>query len=1062
MTGCINSDNRMKVSITTPTDGTTIEEFIPLAFTGIATDKEHVNLTGASLTWTSSIGGYLGTGTLITVDHLSAGDHIITLTATDVEGNVESDSISVTVNLATGLIPRGNDYPTFYGDWSFENSNFLWASVTVRDENGNDITGLGLDNFTIKESIVTTTGEQITESHEVNINLQKEDDWEPQWFWEESLGNEKMDVVFLVETRGTMEDSMPGIRSQIHQFVSRLATSHIDFRVAGVAMEETPNWDYFDFHGSGEMDRLNQDIDSLFTSDGTWWNPVDSYDPLLWTPWLGFRENAQKVCVIITDILPQTVYDTFWYSGGCTAATRSAVELFLQSHPDIKLYYCLNPAKPIDIEYFANSDINPMAGNDIDKEGLGSGFGALESDGFATSLPWPFDQSHITLTSVPITDSRYYFVWEQSFSWDDWDMVSEHPEDYRVLVSLEVTLPDTGKPLTTTFDYPITKQAADINFHFTDEKGNNLRHWASANLDYYVGDRAYPYDAQLSSEEGPTTVAAGTYYLKTEASGGTVYSLGTEIEDLRLLDRRVITVPPEGLTLNIQVTTADRESQLLRARGLLQDLKDNWRQPGAPFREYVAVAESWLDEIDRNGIDWVEMVRLKRFTVALSGYANLVEYAQQEIEKSSENVQEIIADFQKIIEQVVATESTFEKDWDEQLEAIVLDVALDILTAGDFSALKETVEEGLKELLEYAGGQLLDELKDMVCAELADKDYRELLCTLIDVAADLPKAADEGDWSAIMEPLQELPLNVALDQARGLIADNFVDVIFNNIDLGDQLENDLSGFVKDILTAMTSESGFDHFDQALQKFIHDVIDDVGEQSYAQNREQIVAAINDIFEQLKDKSDEVLAGHEGAGLVRDFLIGMAQDMALAALPQVNSDGDINYNPDADALAKVLIKNVLYNLFLKEYFVDEASEGLKQILQSAKSFTPQGDDPDQWVESMSEDFWNYWNEMDSLQETAWNALETQEDVENWAEGLQGLVDILEPVKVALDALAAIYPPMEDTAEAVDKFITVLDGIQIIPEAVEFALRVDSLDTFGNEAEPLYLKAFGKYEE
>lgn len=1060
--GCGDSENRTEVSITGPLDGATFDEFNPVTFAGKAIGKNNLPLPDESLRWNSNLDGDFGTGTSVTAEYLSPGVHTITLTAMDDEGNIGSDSISIKVNLATGLIPRGNSYSTYYGDWSFEDADFLWASATVRDENGNAITGLNVDDFTITESIVSATGERITVPHEVHINLQKEHDWEPQWFWEESLGKEQLDVVFLVETRGTMEDAMPGIRSQIHQFVNRLLESNIDFRLAGVALEETPNWDFFEFHGPGEVDRLNEDIDELFTTGGTWWNPVDSYDPLIWTPWLGFREESRKVCVIIADILPQTVYDSFWYSGGCTTATRSAVELFLQNHPDMELYYCLNPARPVDIEQYINPDINPMAGNALDQNGLGSGFAALESGGFATSIPWPFDERAIPLDPVQPVDHLYYFVWENAFSWEDWDKVSENPADYRVEVLMEVSLPGTDKTYSATFNYPIIKEAADIHLNFVDEKENDINHLAGASLDYMVGDRAYPYIAQIDLTAGPVRVAVGTYHLKIEASGGTDYFLGNEIEGLRFLGRRTITVPPEGLTLNLRVATADREAQLLKARGLLKDLRDNWRQPGNPFNGFVVEAEDWLDEVDRNGIDWAEMVRLKRFTVALSGYANLVEYGQQEIEKAIRNLQEIIADFQNILDKVIATEATLESDLEEKLSSMAMEVALDILTAGGFSALKETVERGLQELLEYAGGELLDDLKDMVCAELVHKDYREILCTLIDVAADLPGATEDEDWSAITDSLAALSLDIALEHVTDLIADDFMESLFNSVDLDDEVGKTIFVYIKDVLTTLTSESGPDRLGGALEEFAAGIIGTFGEKQYAEKRSDIIEAIRRIFAKLHDAVADALGSSDEASLVSGFLIGMTEDMVLAALPSADADGHIDDGPDAMSLGNVLIKHALFQLFLKEYFVDEVAEGLRQILKSAKAFVPQGDDPERWEASLSDDFGAYWSEMESLQQTAWNALETQEDIERWAEGLQGLVTILEPIRVALEALAAMYPPMEDTAEAVDNFITVLDGIQILPKAIEFALRIDSLDTFGDKAEPLYLMAFGQGEE
>ncbi len=1052
--------SEIEVTIVAPSDGESFDEFAPVTFTGTAVDGEDGTLSDGSLVWTSDVDGEIGTSMSITVDDLSAGTHIIELTAIDSDGNTATASVSIVINLATGLIPRGQDFMDNYysGGCDFQQSEFFWASATVRDDGGLPITGLQLDDFTLTEAITTLDGEAVSEPREISIALEKEHDWEPQWFWERTVSDEKLDIVFLVDRRGTMSDAMPDIRSEVWAFVDRLTASYVDFRVAGIGFWESPTWDYFDFHGPGEIDRLEQGLDQLFSTGGTAWNPATSYDPLVWTPWLGFREDARKLCVIIDDIPPQTVYDAFWHAVSCTAMTRSTVELFLNEHPDMELYYCLNPDEDVDYDLYVDPEINPMAGNALDEDGLGSGFAALESAGFATSIPWPFDQSDLTVANAPIADSRYYFVWETSLTWDDVPDGKETPGNYEVQVTAEVTLPGSGETVSTTCSYPLTKEETTLAISFADERGNALYDSVWADMYYPVGGRMYRYTTQLYSRDGPVVVdvAEGTYHLLTVDNGSSEY----DYQSLRAIDRRLIEVPPEGATIAVQVDTADREMELLKARGLLKDLKYNWRQPGDPFREFVADAEAWLDEIDRDGIDFVDMVRVKRFYVALSGYANLVEYAQLETDKSVQNVEDIIDDMYNIIAEVEALHETTEFDWDEAL-GILLEIVYDVLTGAEFTVYKEAVETGLEELLEYAGDELLEDLKDLVCDELADEDYKDLICTLVAVAADLPKAAEE-DWSIIVEPLQELALDVALDQARSLVAGSFVDAVFSELELSDPLERSMEGLVKDILEAMMSEEGFDNFDEALGEFGAGVVQQVGEQSYAENREQVVAAVDSVFEQLKDEADKLLAGQPGSGFVRDFLLGMGQDMALVALPGVNDNGSIDYKPDVDALATVLIRHTLYHVFLKGYFVDEVTDGLYETLDLARDYVPEEGDFRDWEQSMFQDMFDYRSIVEDLQDTAWDALETQEDIQDWASALEALVAILEPIAAALDFLGAIYPPLQDTAEAVDGFISVLDGIQIVSTAVELALRVDSLDTFGNVAEELTLTAFGEHEE
>jgi hypothetical protein len=90
------------VEITAPDDGSTFPEDAAITFTGQATDA---NDDGAELTfsWTSSIDGAIGGATsggglsFVTTDALSEGAHTIVLSATDLEGEVGTDTIVVTV-----------------------------------------------------------------------------------------------------------------------------------------------------------------------------------------------------------------------------------------------------------------------------------------------------------------------------------------------------------------------------------------------------------------------------------------------------------------------------------------------------------------------------------------------------------------------------------------------------------------------------------------------------------------------------------------------------------------------------------------------------------------------------------------------------------------------------------------------------------------------------------------------------------------------------------------------------------------------------------------------------
>lgn len=84
--------NAPQVKINHPGDMEMRAANVPIPFIGVANDVEDGTLGGASMVWTSSISGQIGTGTNFDAA-LSAGTHTITLTATDKDGNKGTASL---------------------------------------------------------------------------------------------------------------------------------------------------------------------------------------------------------------------------------------------------------------------------------------------------------------------------------------------------------------------------------------------------------------------------------------------------------------------------------------------------------------------------------------------------------------------------------------------------------------------------------------------------------------------------------------------------------------------------------------------------------------------------------------------------------------------------------------------------------------------------------------------------------------------------------------------------------------------------------------------------------
>lgn len=93
------------VAITTPVSGTTVSAGMSVTFAGTATDPEDGVLTGASLRWSSSRDGSLGTGSPLSTAALSVGTHTIALAATDGGGRTTTATLTLTVTTSTSNVP---------------------------------------------------------------------------------------------------------------------------------------------------------------------------------------------------------------------------------------------------------------------------------------------------------------------------------------------------------------------------------------------------------------------------------------------------------------------------------------------------------------------------------------------------------------------------------------------------------------------------------------------------------------------------------------------------------------------------------------------------------------------------------------------------------------------------------------------------------------------------------------------------------------------------------------------------------------------------------------------
>jgi len=83
--------------LTSPTDGTTIQQGDVLTLSGSASDADEGDLSDSQISWSSHLQGVLGQGKNTEHRGLVIGNHVITLTATDSNGITDELTVNVTV-----------------------------------------------------------------------------------------------------------------------------------------------------------------------------------------------------------------------------------------------------------------------------------------------------------------------------------------------------------------------------------------------------------------------------------------------------------------------------------------------------------------------------------------------------------------------------------------------------------------------------------------------------------------------------------------------------------------------------------------------------------------------------------------------------------------------------------------------------------------------------------------------------------------------------------------------------------------------------------------------------
>jgi hypothetical protein len=930
--------------------------------------------------------------------------------------------------------PAAGDHLTV-NDFSQWDAGLVWASVSVKGSNGNWVTGLTLADFQLTEALLSPSGDVIQER---TITFDEPDyQFHGPGFWERSVTAEKLDIVFVVDRAQSLADEMP-IRWELHEFVNRLQSSHVDFRFGAISYAfNTGFWEglyVLPFHGIMEAEEIGPWIDDGIGGSAEDWMPTVTYDALMFATdatEFDFRQDARKVIVVISDGLPQTIYGSWWHPQHWTAASLSAVEvLFKESYPDIEVLYC-QPPDLRELQDYAEEDKNPRA--------LHSGFDKLKQLGVAKDIPWPFQQENVSLTGGDIADSRYYFAW-----WSRLELPS-YPETYRVRVTVKVADPERpGEFLEGVFSCDLCKypEEAQVVISVTDEVGNPADDvWVYLYAE--MGDRKETRYWQMAPTGGQIVedIDVGKYYLLTMDGGWHGY----DYWDLRYIKRERIEVKSGGTSFSLQVQTADKEIEFAKARGLLNDLR-KWGYTEKPFVRFADEALAWLGQVEEGGVDWRELEAVKRFYVALSGYVNSTGYAEVEVERAVEDFIEGAKELRDLLERLTKTGDDLTA-WEKLAENLALLVAYYIPPLGpneEAIGAYVSVETLANALIDYVKGPFVEEvLPKLIDLLPVRSDLRNLLKTLVNTII----LGKWDDMQGILKSFTDLALDFAMDEVKKEIVDvvkqKLLDALASYIDIPEQAREIFRKAMMAFFDLGFGGWDSEDFQDDIKALVNDAIAQLG------GKEKLIEKLDDIFSRLQ--ADESV----GPGPLRDFILPLAH-LVIKVCVENYEGGKINDDFAIEILARMFCNWVL----LRPLYSGPLLDQMEDALDRAQHFYGAGDRGDR-IYSMGNDFWDFsLHVMMPLNEDAWDALALQESIDDWESLLSTIATAMRGVEVVTVIACSYYPTFCDMIDDIDNLIAFLDALQVMTNVFEFGLKLENMASLRETTQDINPQVLPKY--
>lgn len=913
----------------------------------------------------------------------------------------------------------------------------FWCAATLADGSGKVVGGKTLADFTLTEAAVSPDGDVLERRA---ITFEKPDyQFHGPGFWAREVTPQKLDLLFILDGTGSMEPFRSGIRSELHRLVTRLSSDRVDYRIALMELEDygidrpTFSDDRPVFLGPMMQAELDAEIDAYDTG-GESWRPTPIYEALLLVhedqaDWLGWRSDAKKKIVVVTDSIAQTPYGSDWYFNRSSTATKGSVELL----------YGTGVGRPIDILYAQAPDAG-----DPDKDVSVADHCARNDDGesytprscgseagfasFGERLAWPLSgddvYDHLGVTPEPISDARYYFAWKSE--------LAQGGADDSVRIALDVADPaDAGKRLHVGTDVPLVLPHSRWSVVATDEVGASIPE-ARFDLFRVMGDRVENVTWQQTIADGSATLDqldCGDYLLYPYTRGDKRFAW----ERLRyegFADVPVCGDAPGQATLTL--FTGDKTFHVATARGLLNELS-HWAVH-RPFAGFADQGNAWVSQLEQGGVSWQETEQLKRFSVGLSGYVNASGYAEIEVLRAVQDFVDASKQIRKFAQDVQHTGDGLAAGLIDPDTLALLAKYTSELNTGAVDA--HVTEDALTQaLLNWAKKDLVPEaLKQM--AKLLDSklENKQLASTLMLLATqiafggwdDLPAVLERLGPTLVEEALQEVSLQLT-DQLAQELGGKIADALDARVDLPDEAK---------ALTRVAAEaflkqgiSGFQgNFEGDLGSAIDAAISKLGDEA------KVRAAVQTGFDAIHDALD--------AGPLRDFALPMAQLFLNVAIEH-HATGKVS----EDAVIEVVSTMFCNFVILPRFYEDRVGADLGDLLARAKSFSATGSVDDR-AKAMDKAFVSFRRDiMRPLNADAWAALALQDSVDDWESWISTAQVVFGALVPATAAGCTYYPEVCKYVDDVAAVMAALDALRVMTNILEFGMKLDAMDHFAS---------------